>query len=162
MPVWSTAPGRGLCPAACGSTFDFVTDGLSNTLLLVESAGRPQVFRGNKPYGVLPTNRVNGSGRRGRATISGSTARAPTARFFPDTGAINCTNGQDIGSTQYPYPAPYGYGGTGETYSFHPGGANVLLGDGSVRFAGQAVDIRVYGHLVTRDKTDLATPDQLQ
>lgn len=52
--------------------------------------------------------------------------------------------------------------GTGETYSFHPGGANVLLGDGSVRFAGQGINIRVYAHLVTRDKADLASPDQLQ
>ena len=57
---------------------------------------------------------------------------------FPGTCAINCTNGQDIGTSPYPYPSPYGTGGTGETYSFHSGGANVVLGDGSVRFANEA------------------------
>jgi prepilin-type processing-associated H-X9-DG protein len=37
-----------------------------------------------------------------------------------------------------------------EVYSFHPTGANVLLTDGSVRFASQNVSIGVADALVTR------------
>ena len=35
-------------------------------------------------------------------------------------------------------------------YSFHTGGANALLADGSVRFVRQTVPIRVLAALVTR------------
>jgi hypothetical protein len=45
---------------------------------------------------------------------------------FPGPSAVNRTNGDDIGSQTFPYPAPYGSEGTGESYSFHPGGANVV------------------------------------
>ena len=40
--------------------------------------------------------------------------------------------------------------GTGETYLFHPGGANVLFGDGSVRFLSADINIVTYAALVTR------------
>jgi prepilin-type processing-associated H-X9-DG protein len=120
------------------------------------------VFRQRKAYNAPPSDRVNGGGWCRSASDFGLDGSSNDGTTFPGTCAINCTNGEDIGSSPYPYPAPYGVNGTGETYSFHPGGANVLLGDGSVRFASQGIDIRVYAHLVTRDKGDLATSDQLQ
>jgi prepilin-type processing-associated H-X9-DG protein len=66
----------------------------------------------------------------------------------PGPCAVNCTNGLDVG-TVFPHPV-YGANGTGETFSFHTGGANVLLGDGSVRFVNANVNIVVYAALVTR------------
>src|SRR5262249_3637552 len=39
-----------------------VTDGLSNTILLAESAGRPQVYRAGRAFGSPPTDKVNGGG----------------------------------------------------------------------------------------------------
>jgi prepilin-type processing-associated H-X9-DG protein len=67
---------------------------------------------------------------------------------FPGSCAINCTNGDDIGNN---YPdSVYGTNGTGETYAFHAGGANVLFGDGSVRFLSMDIDIATFGVLVTR------------
>ncbi len=139
-------------PVNARATFDDVRDGLSSTLLVVESAGRPQVYRRREAFGTLPTNRVNGGGWSRTATDFGLDGASRDGTTFPGTCAINCTNGEDIGSAKYPYASPYGTSGTGETYSFHVGGSNVLLGDGSVRFANEAIDIRVYGHLVTRDK----------
>jgi prepilin-type N-terminal cleavage/methylation domain-containing protein/prepilin-type processing-associated H-X9-DG protein len=155
------AAGLGIMPTGMRATFDAVADGLSSTLLLVESAGRPQVYRGRKVIGTLPTNRVNGGGWSRPASDFGLDGVSADGSIFPGTCAMNCTNGEDIGSSAYPYAPPYGTAGTGETYSFHPGGANLLLGDGSVRFGSQGVDIRVYARLVTRDKNDLASPDKL-
>jgi prepilin-type processing-associated H-X9-DG protein len=37
-----------------------------------------------------------------------------------------------------------------EVYSFHPGGANALFADGSVRFLRAGMDIRILARLVTR------------
>ncbi|HEX4143261.1 MAG TPA: DUF1559 domain-containing protein [Pirellulales bacterium] len=156
------AAGVGMMPVGVRSTLDDVRDGLSNTLLLVESAGRPQVFRRRLAVGTLPTNRVNGGGWSRSASDFGLDGASADGTIFPGTCAINCTNGQDIGNSPYPYASPYGTGGTGETYSFHSGGANVVMGDGSVRFANEGIDLRVYAHLVTRNKNDLASSDQLQ
>ena len=156
------AAGLGMMPVNQRATFENVRDGLSNTLLLVESAGRPMVYRRRQAFGTLPTNRVNGGGWSRSASDFGLDGASADGTSFPGTCAINCTNGQDIGISPYPYPSPYGTGGTGETYAFHPGGANVLLGDGSVRFANETIDLRLYGRLVTRDKNDLVSVDALQ
>jgi prepilin-type processing-associated H-X9-DG protein len=156
------AAGLGMMPVNVRATVDDVRDGLSNTVLLVESAGRPQVFRRRQAVGTLPMNRVNGGGWSRSASDFGLDCVSADGTSFPGTCAINCTNGQDIGISPYPYPSPYGTAGTGETYSFHNGGANVVMGDGSVRFANEAIDLRVYARLVTRNKSDLVSPDQLQ
>jgi prepilin-type N-terminal cleavage/methylation domain-containing protein/prepilin-type processing-associated H-X9-DG protein len=125
-----------------------VTDGLSNTIAVTESAGRPIVYQGRQPYGTWPTNKVNGGGWARAASdllLKGSSLDGTT---FPGPCAINCTNGKDIGTT---FPDPiYGTDGTGETYSFHTGGANALFGDGSVHFLSQSIDIVVYAALITR------------
>lgn len=41
-------------------------------------------------------------------------------------------------------------------YSFHPGGVQVLLVDGSVRFFSETMDTRQFAALVTREKGDNA------
>lgn len=132
-------------------TLDQVTDGTSNTILVTESAARPTVIRLGvvigSPTGTPPT-RVNGGGWSRAASdfdLKGSSADGSS---FPGPCAINCTNGLNAGNT-YPDPV-YGTNGTGETYSFHTGGANILFGDGSVRFIQQSINIVTYAAMVTR------------
>lgn len=133
-----------------------VTDGLSNTILYAESAGRPYLYRrGYQKYGNLPNRRVNGGGWARPASdfsVDGSSYDGAT---LPGPCAVNCTNGEDFGSTAFPHPY-YGTEGTGETYAFHPGGANVALGDGSVRFISANVGIREFARLVTRAGGEVA------
>jgi prepilin-type N-terminal cleavage/methylation domain-containing protein/prepilin-type processing-associated H-X9-DG protein len=132
-------------------TLSQVTDGTSNTILVTESAARPTVIRLGvaigSPTGSPPT-RVNGGGWARASSdfdLKGSSADGAT---FPGSCAINCTNGLNVGIT---YPDPiYGANGTGETYSFHAGGANVVFGDGSVRFLKQTINIVTYAAMVTR------------
>ena len=129
-----------------------VYDGTSNTLLLVESAGRPQLWRlgqqiGN-PYDTMNPTRVNGGGWARAASDFDLKGSSRDGSVFPGPCAINCTNGDNIGNN-YPDPV-YGTNGTGETYAFHSGGANVLFGDGSVRFLSADINIVTFAALVTR------------
>jgi prepilin-type N-terminal cleavage/methylation domain-containing protein/prepilin-type processing-associated H-X9-DG protein len=151
-------PGNGILIRNQRATIGAVTDGLSNTIMLTESAGRPQVYRNGVAYGAPPTVRVNGGGWARPASdfsLKGSSADGTT---FPGACAINCTNGVDTGTSPFPHPI-YGTEGTSETYSFHTNGANALLGDGSVRFINQGVNIVTYAALVTRDGGEVVPGD---
>ena len=150
--------GKGMMPKNEKPRLADVTDGLSNTIAYAESAGRPFLYRRGQKVGDLPGNRVNGGGWARPASdfsIDGSSA---DGSVIPGTGlcAVNCTNGDDFGATAFPHPY-YGSEGSGEVYAFHPGGANVLLGDGSVRLIATGIQMRVFARLVTRDKGEVAT-----
>jgi prepilin-type N-terminal cleavage/methylation domain-containing protein/prepilin-type processing-associated H-X9-DG protein len=140
------------------------TDGLSNTVALAESAGRPWVYRkaGGQVSSDPTVARVNGGGWARAANdfaIEGSNVNGTfpaTSTTSPPWGtcAINCTNGQDVmpinnGVTNYPY---YVTEGTGEVFSFHTGGANVSFGDGSVHFLSEQINMQVFATLVTRSQ----------
>lgn len=117
-----------------------VEDGLSNTLALVEAAGRPVFFTRFTP---TPTENTPGGGnpdvRNGRVLGAGwadDLNQVPLHGFTYDGLAaggpcpINCTNNS-------------------EAFAFHPGGMNTVFGDGSTRFLAEAIAISVYASLVT-------------
>lgn len=136
--------------------FADITDGISNTIFFAESAGRPFVYRrGNKLVNTdLTQSRVNGGGWSRPAsdfTIHGASFDGTT---LPGQYVINATNGFDFGPNgpnagAFPDPT-YGTLGTGEAFSFHDGGVNVVFGDGSVKFISENVATNVFASLVTR------------
>ncbi len=123
-----------------GSTVAQITDGLSNTLLVVEDAGRPEwwvkgkrVTTGDPPFGGdgTMTGTLNGGTWADHDKgfgIDGTTADGLGA---PGDCAINCSNSFEV-------------------YAFHTGGANVALADGSVRFLKEGMSIRTLAALATR------------
>jgi prepilin-type processing-associated H-X9-DG protein len=147
--------GEGLVSKTTRIRIADVTDGLSNTIHVTESAGRPDLWRNGR---LAITNGVQGGGwcRPGSEFwLSGS---SPDGVSVPGSCPLNCTNG-DYKGTVYPHPF-YGTDGTGQPYSFHPGGVNTLFGDGSVRFISQGVSISTFAALVTRAGGEVAVlPD---
>jgi prepilin-type N-terminal cleavage/methylation domain-containing protein/prepilin-type processing-associated H-X9-DG protein len=152
------------------ATLKQVTDGTSNTILLAESAGRPYVYRKGGRVGDLPTNRVNGGGWARPASEFGLFGSSIDGGSFPGECAVNCTNGEDYlkNGTNDMSIVPltlgsiaYGTNGTSETFAFHPGGANILFGDGSVHFLGDDISIRVYARLVTRKGGEIVSDSDL-
>jgi prepilin-type N-terminal cleavage/methylation domain-containing protein len=135
--------------------FKSVSDGLSNTILFAESAGRPYLYRKGQAVSTdLTTARINSGGWARPASdlsIDGSSTDGTT-----DVGpcAVNCTNGVDIVASGYPHPY-YNTFGTGEPYAFHAGINNHAFGDGSVRSISEDIDIRDYARLVTREGGEL-------
>jgi prepilin-type N-terminal cleavage/methylation domain-containing protein/prepilin-type processing-associated H-X9-DG protein len=141
--------GKGLLPKNEKPRIRDVTDGLSHTIMFAESAGRPSLYRNGKQIGDLSSNRVNGGGWPRPASDFSVDGSSYDGASFPGPCAVNCTNGEDFANGAFPHPY-YGTEGTGETYSFHAGGANVVFGDGSVRAINGDINIREFARLVTR------------
>jgi hypothetical protein len=82
---------------------------------------------------------------------------------------VNRTNGHGVdlsqtytsyGGPEDPrYPSGMGPEGSGEIYAFHPGGANVVLGDGAVRFVSENILLQTLSALVTRAGGENIDPD---
>ena len=123
------------------------TDGLSNTLMIIEDAGRPEFWvRGVKigTIGVTAPSSVNQSsygvwgGRDNKTPIHGHTMDGLT---IAGPCAVNCTNWRGI-------------------YSFHAGVANVCLGDGSVRSLQEGINIYTLLALTTRSAKEIVANNE--
>jgi prepilin-type N-terminal cleavage/methylation domain-containing protein len=150
--------GTGVLPKNQVSSFADVTDGLSNTLMIVESGGRPFLYRrGGKLISEDQKKfRVNGGGWARPASDLLFAASNKLGTVVPpsspvDARAMNSTNGDNVGGAAYPHPY-YGTEGTSQPFAFHNSGMNVVLGDASVRFVDEAIDIPVFAALITRDQ----------
>ncbi|MBX3435222.1 MAG: DUF1559 domain-containing protein [Pirellulales bacterium] len=139
------------------ASFAYVTDGLSNTILFAESAGRPFLYRkggGGKVSSDLTQARVNGGGWCRPASDIIVAGLSSDGRTETGTCAMNCANGSDIVESGYPHPYHVTFG-TSEPFAFHPGIANHVYGDGSVHSLRDDIDIRDYARLVTRAGAEL-------
>jgi prepilin-type N-terminal cleavage/methylation domain-containing protein/prepilin-type processing-associated H-X9-DG protein len=148
-------PTNGFLPKNAQLTFGDVTDGLTNTIAVVESGGRPLNYIRGTLVSEDPTKaRVNGGGWARAATdvlFAGSNAAGDTL----GGPFLNRTNGLDVsqdtyGSTGYP---DYGTEGTSQPFSFHGGGLNVVMGDGSVKFIDDQIAIDIFAALITRNQS---------
>jgi prepilin-type N-terminal cleavage/methylation domain-containing protein/prepilin-type processing-associated H-X9-DG protein len=105
-----------------------ITDGTSHTILLAEDAGRPRQWRAGRSGDDQLVEGGGWAAVNSGVILQGS-AKDGTMR--PGSCAINCTNEREV-------------------YSFHPGGANAVFADGSVRFLKRGMSIRVLAAHITR------------
>ena len=118
---------EGVFPVNHTRRLDDIQDGTTQTIMMAECAGRPQLWQGRKP---VPNIWLTGGPWASRSLLFGRGATADGTAFFGRC-AINCTNDREV-------------------YSFHPSGANVVFADGSVHFLRADVNIRVFARMVTR------------
>ena len=121
------------------ATPNAVTDGLSNTLLVGERAGRPDWYRKGKPVFVYPRMDDPPFGNNPQQAAWGISTNIWYLLYY-SYRPINDTNSSGI-------------------FSFHPGGANVAFGDGSARFVFENTDQEIVIALITRSEGDVGTLD---
>ena len=116
-----------LSPTTAGTRIADITDGTSNTILLAEDAGRPQLWQAGK---AGPDQAIDGGPWdhvKGQIMLQGSTSDGTPL----GSCALNCTNDHEV-------------------YAFHTGGANAVFADGSVHFLHAGMDLRILARLITR------------
>jgi prepilin-type processing-associated H-X9-DG protein len=125
-------------------TIPRVSDGTSNTMMVVEDGGRPGWY-GSR--GVASQPAIGGYTPALGAYQGGSLGPAPQGGgAWADPLNYIATNGSDpsgsgiaaggdfMGIPPAPWTCANGCSNDSEIFSFHPGGSNVVFGDGSVRF----------------------------
>lgn len=132
------------CPALMDNRIQSttaITDGLSNTLLVAEFAGRPDHWILGKKQ---PTNAGLqwGNWWGPWASYNSSIYRTWSSDGFTPNGpcTINCNNNWGI-------------------YAFHVAGAQMLLCDGSVHFVSQSLDRDIFAGLVTKAGAEVLVLD---
>jgi prepilin-type N-terminal cleavage/methylation domain-containing protein/prepilin-type processing-associated H-X9-DG protein len=108
-----------------------VTDGTSNTLLLAECAGRNLRYVQGKQDPTATWTGGPWANPEARIILGGYTPGDTASTTGPC--AVNCINNKEV-------------------YAFHTGGANVVMGDGSVRFLRESTSIDLLYALLTRSR----------
>ncbi len=118
-----------------------ITDGSSNTIMIMEDAARPNWFVLGRDQGtILP--RPEGFGWSdpdgGAGSMDGTDQLTGAINGSSGTGRciMNCNNDS-------------------EPYSFHSGGMNVCMADGSVRFISTSISAATFAALLTARAGDL-------
>jgi prepilin-type N-terminal cleavage/methylation domain-containing protein len=130
------------------------SDGLSNTLMVIESAGRPFIYHNAQVFSTganPPSPYTNGGGWCRPASdidfLPTNTSTFGWSNTAAGSTAIGLTNGFPFGPSSP--DATFGTEGSGAPYSFHTNGINALLGDGSVHFINNSIDVITFASLVT-------------
>ncbi len=111
-----------------------IGDGTSNTILLVEDAGRPNLYQKGRDTGANTADGWGWADPDGVGiSIDGVQSNLTTTG---GTCFINCTNDSEV-------------------YAFHSGGTNILLADGSVRFIREGISPATFAAMVTANGGDI-------
>ncbi len=118
-----------------------ITDGTSGTVMLLESAGRHHLWRGQSKVPNSGTTAALSS-----LVCAWAEGNLFVARGYDPAGKakgacmVNCSNSYAM-------------------YGFHPSGANVCMADGSVRFLKSTISAATFAALMTRAGGEIVSAD---
>ena len=143
-----------------------ITDGLSNTILVGEGSGKPRLMIGRKDMTDSP-DRPGSLGTPGNPTSC-----TPSPQGAPNVGVGMLLShpggwGDALSSMQFYgasadgvcQPGAYAINRTNDHayYSYHPGGANFTLVDGSVIFLSDSIELSIVIDMLTRSHGEMVS-----
>jgi prepilin-type N-terminal cleavage/methylation domain-containing protein/prepilin-type processing-associated H-X9-DG protein len=136
--------------------FNTVSDGLSNTWIVGEDAGRPVGY--NRQRTIFTADFGDGVGLLAvdgsiNPVGGGGGAWADPFSFFHLDGAA-CDNTGGRGG-----PCEMNYTSNNELFSFHTGGCNILFGDGSVHFVADSISPSLVIAFITKSGGEVIPGD---
>ena len=139
FPLAGTAPGdelQGALKRVTDTSLLAITDGTSNTIMVGEDAGRPNIYLNGNAQNITTGDGWGWAdpdcGFSVDGVVPGTTAPLATG----GTCLMNCTNDSEF-------------------YSFHTGGINAVMADGSVRTIRSSVSAAALAALVTANAGDI-------
>jgi prepilin-type processing-associated H-X9-DG protein len=110
-----------------------ITDGTSSTIMVVEAAARPLVYRGRTANPALTNDQgIGWVDNEGPFSFDGAAADGSA-----EGCGVNC-------------PGVMNRRNDNEPYSFHTGGGNFLFADGHVGFLRESIPLPTFAALCTR------------
>ncbi len=142
------------------------TDGTSNTIAIAEDAGRDARFL--SPYKEGYYDGVNARPTIGAGAAGGAGIYRRYWRWAEPDGGFGVSGGPNNKFRPMNEASPFlqsgptagnNAGANDEMFSFHPGGVNVLFGDGSVRFLKDTVNVVTLRGLVSLNGSEVLSAD---
>jgi len=124
------------------------TDGLSNTIMIMENAGAPEWFNATGRGQTVQVTAANVAIVTGTTMLAEGTGWADPDRNMTVSGAA--TSGVDQFRTGRAPLAPINVTNESEPFGFHEGGNMATMGDGSVKFISENIDIGAFAASLTR------------
>ena len=120
--------------------FNVIRDGSSNTIMIVECAGRPDVYRNGRFNPTISNDQgIGWADSEGPFSLDLANADGSIEGGGPTNNCIFPMNKRN----------------DNEPYSFHPGGANFLYADSHVNFLSETIDLQTMAQLVTRNAGEI-------
>lgn len=121
-----------------------IHDGATNTVMIVECGGRPDVYRAGRFRDDLSNDQgIGWADSEGPFSLDASNLDGSIEGGGPANECYFVMNRRN----------------DNEPYSFHPGGAHCLFADGHVEFVNESVGIEVFAGLVTRSGSEVLASD---
>ena len=132
-PVYDAANRFGVMHRDSNNSMSSITDGTSSTVMVVECAGRPTVYRLGRAQPMLSNDQgIGWADNEGPFSFDGAAADGSA-----EGCGLRCAAAMNKRNDNEPY-------------SFHPDGGNFLFADGHVQFIRESVPIRTFAALMTR------------
>ncbi len=121
-----------------------VSDGTTSTLMVIEAAGRPLVYRNGRARPDLANDQgIGWADSEGPFSFDGARADGSAEGCGPAGGCTHVMNKKN----------------DNEPYSVHTGGMNAVFADGSVRFVRESIALPTFAALCTRAASEVAAGD---
>ena len=135
-----------------------ITDGTSNTMMIIEDAARPTWYGSKGPATVAGYTGAPGTTPQGGGAWADPLNYIATNGGDPSGSGI-AAGGGFMGIPPAPWTCASGCTNDSEIFSFHTGGSNVCFGDGSVRYVRDGLTMNQAFALLSRAGGEVTTFD---